>query len=91
MAEAAQRKREGSRAETARNRGGSPEELHGTGFCGLDWNDACLDLSMAQRPVRTASTVQVRQPIYRSSVGRWRSYAALLQPLIAELGDDTPT
>jgi hypothetical protein len=60
-------------------------------FCGLDWNDACLDFNMAQRPVRTASAVRVRQPFYRSSVGRWRSYAALLQPLIAELGDDTAT
>jgi hypothetical protein len=60
-------------------------------YCGLAWDDACLAFHTTQRPVRTASAVQVRQPIYRGSVGRWRPYAAFLQPLIAALGMDTPT
>jgi hypothetical protein len=54
--------------------------------CGLDWDDACLDFYRTERPVRTASIVQVRQPIYRSSVGRWRPDAATLRPLLEGLG-----
>jgi tetratricopeptide (TPR) repeat protein len=53
--------------------------------CGLEWNDACLAFHNTQRVVRTASKNQVRQPIYRSSVGRWRPYQAQLQPLLDEL------
>jgi tetratricopeptide (TPR) repeat protein len=53
--------------------------------CGLDWEDGCLAFHLAQRPVLTASARQVRQPIYRGSVGRWRPYEALLQPLIRAL------
>ena len=49
--------------------------------CGLEWTDACLDFHKTERAVYTASVVQVRQPIYRSSVGRWKPYQALLQPL----------
>jgi hypothetical protein len=49
--------------------------------CGLDWNPACLDFHLTQRPVRTASVTQVRQPIYASSVGRWRAYERHLGPL----------
>jgi dihydropteroate synthase len=56
--------------------------------CGLDWDEACLDFYRTARPVRTASVVQVRQPIYRSSVGRWRPDAATLRPLLAGLGLD---
>ena len=61
--------------------------------CGLEWDDACLDFYKTQRPIRTASATQVRQPIYRTSVGRWRPYQHLLQPLIKELGvelDEAP-
>jgi tetratricopeptide (TPR) repeat protein len=54
--------------------------------CGLDWEDSCLAFHETQRPVETASARQVRQPIYRSSVGRWRSYKGLLQPLRQALG-----
>jgi len=54
--------------------------------CGLDWEDACLAFHQTQRPVHTASVTQVRQPIYRSSVGRWRPYGHLLQPLLQALG-----
>ena len=54
--------------------------------CGLEWDDACLAFYKTQRPIRTASATQVRQPIYRTSVGRWKPYQHLLQPLIKELG-----
>src|SRR5208282_3755004 len=49
--------------------------------CGLEWDDACLEFHKTERAVRTVSHAQVRQPIYRSSVGRWRPDAALLRPL----------
>ena len=54
--------------------------------CGLEWDDTCLAFYETQRPIRTASVTQVRQPIYRTSVGRWKPYQHLLQPLIKELG-----
>jgi Sulfotransferase family/Tetratricopeptide repeat len=53
--------------------------------CGLDWDDRCLDFHLAKRAVRTPSAVQVRQPIYTSSVGRWRKYQAFLKPLLSTL------
>jgi len=53
--------------------------------CGLDWDDACLDFHRTQRSVRTASAAQVRQPIYHSSIGRWRPHEASLQPLLQAL------
>jgi len=49
------------------------------------WDDACLEFHKSQRVVRTASVIQVRRPIYRSSVGRWRHYEALLEPVLVEL------
>jgi Sulfotransferase family len=55
-------------------------------FCGLEWDEACLAFHDVERPVRTASAAQVRQPIYRSSVGRWRVYEDQLQPLLEALG-----
>jgi tetratricopeptide (TPR) repeat protein len=54
--------------------------------CGLEWDDACLAFHKTDRPVRTASHTQVRQPIYRSSVGRQRPPHGLLQPLLQALG-----
>jgi tetratricopeptide (TPR) repeat protein len=54
-------------------------------YCGLEWDDACLSFHETQRPVRTASALQVRQPIYRSSVGRWRAYEHMLGPLLEAL------
>ena len=50
-------------------------------FCGLDWDDACLRPERNQRVVRTASIWQSRQPVYRSSVARWRNY----EPWLGEL------
>ena len=55
-------------------------------FCGLEWNDACIDFHKTDRPVKTASSWQVRQPIYTSSKARWRHYADHLGPLRAALG-----
>lgn len=54
-------------------------------FLGLPWDEACLRFHETERPVRTASVNQVRQPIYRTSAGRWRKHAAELQPLIEAL------
>jgi hypothetical protein len=54
--------------------------------CGLPWDDACLEFWRAERPVRTASVVQVRQPIYTSSVGRARAIWSELAPLREALG-----
>lgn len=49
--------------------------------CGLPWEDACLSFYETQRGVRTPSRWQVRQPIYRGSVERWRNYEQQLRPL----------
>jgi tetratricopeptide (TPR) repeat protein len=54
--------------------------------CGLPWEEACLAFHRSRRPVQTASSVQVRQPLYASSVGRWRDYANELEPLRKALG-----
>ena len=54
-------------------------------WCGLEWEPACLEFHRAQRPVTTASAVQVRQPIFRTSVGRWRRYEQALASLFARL------
>ena len=54
-------------------------------YCGLPWDDRCLSFHETSRPIATASNVQVRRPLYRSSVARWRRYEAYLQPLLAEL------
>src|SRR5205807_1749672 len=53
--------------------------------CGLEWDDACLSFHATKRAVRTPSASQVRQPVYKSSVGRWRAYEQMLQPLLEEL------
>lgn len=55
-------------------------------FCGLEWNPACLAFHKLERPVRTSSVAQVRQPIYKGSVGRWKRYARHLGPLLQALG-----
>jgi hypothetical protein len=54
-------------------------------FCGLDWDARCLDFHRTVRPVRTASVAQVREPLFATSVGRWRRYGPWLQPLIDAL------
>jgi tetratricopeptide (TPR) repeat protein len=53
---------------------------------GLPWDPACLEFYKTERPVHTASMTQVRQPIYRTSMGRWRPDPTLLHPLLEALG-----
>ena len=50
-------------------------------FCGLDWEDACLQFEKNTAPVATASSAQVRQPIYTKAVERWKHYEQQMQPL----------
>ena len=54
-------------------------------FCGLPWDDACRRFYETRRTVATASRTEVRQPLYRSSVGRAQRYAAHLEPLVRAL------
>jgi tetratricopeptide (TPR) repeat protein len=54
-------------------------------FCGLPFEDACLRFHESDRPVRTPSSEQVRQPIYDRSVGQWRHYEAHLGELLEVL------
>jgi tetratricopeptide (TPR) repeat protein len=60
--------------------------------CGLDWEERCLDFKSEKRVVATASQWQVRQPLYKSSVKRWKNYAphlaALANSLSEYLGND---
>jgi hypothetical protein len=53
---------------------------------GLEWDDLCLKPEMNARRVKTASRWQVRQPIYRTSVERWRRY----EPYLGALRDLAP-
>jgi tetratricopeptide (TPR) repeat protein len=55
-------------------------------FCGVEWNDRCLSFFDTRRVVRTASSVQVRKPVSKGSIGRWKKYQSHLGPLIKALG-----
>jgi tetratricopeptide (TPR) repeat protein len=55
-------------------------------YCGLAWDARCLEFQNADRPVRTASVAEVRQPIYATAIGRWRAYERFLAPLRDALG-----
>jgi tetratricopeptide (TPR) repeat protein len=57
--------------------------------CGLDWEPACLDFHQTKRPVKTSSLAQVRQPIYKNSIGRWRHYEQELGELYSALAERT--
>lgn len=57
-----------------------------TEAAGLAWDQRCLEFHKSERPVITASAAQVRQPIFQSSLGRWRRYERHLGPLIEALG-----
>jgi tetratricopeptide (TPR) repeat protein len=59
-------------------------------FLGLDWEPACLDFHKTQRPVFTASSWQVRQPMFTRSIGRWRHYERHLGPLLEVLAQTGP-
>lgn len=53
--------------------------------CGLDWHDDCLRFHEQDRNIRTASKLQVRQPMYRTSVAAWEPFREQLQPLLKVL------
>ena len=56
-------------------------------YCGLEFDPACLAFYETDRAVRTASSEQVRQPIYRDATDEWRPYESHLGPLKAALGE----
>lgn len=57
-------------------------------FCGLPFEQACIDFHKTQRNVRTPSSEQVRRPVNRSGVDQWKKYEAYLSPLIETLGPE---
>jgi hypothetical protein len=56
-------------------------------FCGLEFEPACIEFHRTERSVRTASSEQVRQPIYREGLTQWRHYESRLGLLRESLGD----
>ncbi|HUY83591.1 MAG TPA: sulfotransferase, partial [Steroidobacteraceae bacterium] len=67
------------------------DDLPGTvrtmlGFCGLEYQAACLEFQTTPRPVHSASAEQVRQPLHRNGIDHWRHYAPWLTPLTRALG-----
>jgi len=50
--------------------------------CGLEWDPACLDFHKHERAIATISVSQVRQPVYRGSIGAWKAYEKMLEPLL---------
>jgi tetratricopeptide (TPR) repeat protein len=60
-------------------------------YCGLPWDDRCLSFHRTSRLVRTASDVQVRKPLFRNSLERWRKYEDGIASLLDELGDILPS
>tara|TARA_B100000959_G_C14812501_1_gene554403 strand:+ start:159 stop:449 length:291 start_codon:yes stop_codon:yes gene_type:complete len=66
----------------------SRELIH---FCGLSWSDRCLEFYKNRDAVKTSSRIQVREPIYKTSSGRWKNYAAHLEPYKKAIeGSDNP-
>lgn len=57
--------------------------------CGVPFEEECLRFFENKRPVRTASSEQVRQPIYNKAVKHWKNFETELEPLIKALGDET--
>jgi tetratricopeptide (TPR) repeat protein len=56
-------------------------------FCGLDFEPGCVEFHRTERSIRTASSEQVRQPIYREGLDQWKNYEPWLEPLKDALGD----
>ncbi len=59
-------------------------------FIGLPWDPACLDFQSGEEQVLTFSNQQVRQPVFKSSIGRWKKYEPHIQPLLNALGKHAP-
>jgi len=55
-------------------------------FIGLEWDPGCLEFHRTERTVLTSSKWQVREPLNRSSVGRWRNYERFIAPLLSLAG-----
>lgn len=60
------------------------------GFVGLPWDERVLSFHASERAVQTPSRWQVRQPLYRSSMARWRDYAQHLAPLLEAVEAEEP-
>jgi tetratricopeptide (TPR) repeat protein len=56
-------------------------------YCNLAWDQACLSFHEVERPVRTASASQVRQPLYSTSIKKWRPSDHVLEPLLRALSE----
>ena len=56
-------------------------------YCGLEFEQACMDFHKTRRSVRTPSSEQVRQPIFRDGLDQWTKFEPWLEPLKAALGD----
>ncbi|MDH4053113.1 MAG: sulfotransferase, partial [Rubrivivax sp.] len=56
-------------------------------WCGLPWRDDVLDFHRSRAASTTASAAQVRQPIYTSSVKKWRNFERQLQPVVRRLAE----
>ena len=56
--------------------------------CGLPFEQACVDFHQTERAVRTASSEQVRQPIFQGGLDQWQNFEAYLDPLKAALGPE---
>ena len=54
-------------------------------YCGLEWEDSCLEFYKTKRQVQTASNEQVRQPINKKSLAAWKNYEEFIEPLIQSL------
>ena len=54
-------------------------------YCGLEWEDECLKFYETKRSINTASSEQVRQPIYKGAMHAWKNYESHIGPLITTL------
>lgn len=57
-----------------------PTAQHLLAYCELPWEDQCLNFHTIERPVKTVSSLQVREPVFKSGVGRWKCYQKQLEP-----------
>jgi hypothetical protein len=58
--------------------------------CGLPFEQGCLEFHKTERSIRTASSEQVRRPIFREGLDQWKHYEPWLEPLRTALGDAVP-
>ena len=54
-------------------------------YCGLDWDQNCLEFYKNTRVVKTASSLQVRQKMYQGSSEAWKEYESYIKPLVSGL------